>query len=134
MKLRNLRGSSLGKNHSSGPIATDHCQDSAQEIPQGISKFSVVALDESILRKVCIPSSHDVARQIITDCFGSVLICEHEGINNVSHAFAHLRAAQVPPAVNQQLGYLIIRKSDRMQHDEPVNAVRGDENVFPDDL
>ena len=48
--------------------------------------------------------------------------------------FAHFRAADIPPAVHEQLRHLIVGKSDRVQHDQPVNAVRWNENVFADDL
>ena len=49
-------------------------------------------------------------------------------------ALAHLCAAEVPPAVHEQLRHLVVGKSDRVEHDQPVNAVSGNENVFADDL
>ena len=49
-------------------------------------------------------------------------------------ALAHLGAAEIPPTVDEQLRHLIVRKTDRVQHDQPVDAVRGNENVFADDL
>ena len=81
---------------------------------------------DSPLRKVSIFPRRDISHQIITQRISTVFIDEHEGINDVPLAFAHLRAAKVPPAVNQQLRHLLIGKTDRVQHDEPVDAVRGD--------
>ena len=72
--------------------------------------------------------------QVITHRFGAVFFNEHERINNIASALAHLCAAEIPPAVDEQLRHLIVRKSDRVQHDQPVNAVRWNENVFADDL
>ena len=36
--------------------------------------------------------------------------------------------------MDEQLRHLIVRKTNRMQHDQPINAVRRDENVFADNL
>src|SRR5207253_11016750 len=35
---------------------------------------------------------------------------------------------------NEQLRHLVVGKSDRMKHNEPVNSVRWNQNVFPDYL
>ena len=57
-----------------------------------------------------------------------------KGIDDVACALAHLCAAEIPPAVHEQLRHLIVGKSDRVQHDQPVNAVRRNENVLADNL
>ena len=36
--------------------------------------------------------------------------------------------------MHEQLRHLIVGKSDRVQHDQPVNSVRRDKNVFADNL
>ena len=36
--------------------------------------------------------------------------------------------------MHEQLRHLFIWETDRVQHDQPVNAVRRNKNVFPDDL
>ena len=99
-----------------------------------VSEITIVTFNKTLLREICVLTGDDVAHQIVTECVDTVFVCKHKWINNVPCAFAHLRAAEVQPAVNQQLRHLVIWKTDRVQHDEPVNAVRRDENVFADDL
>ena len=84
--------------------------------------------------EIGILTGRNANHQIIAQRFGAVFICEHEWIDDVPSALAHFCAAEIPPPVYQQLRHLVIRKSDRVQHDEPVDAVRRNENVFPDDL
>ena len=36
--------------------------------------------------------------------------------------------------MNEQLRHLFVEKADCVQHDEPVNPMRRNENVFSDDL
>ena len=74
------------------------------------------------------------AYQIIAQRFGAVFIGEHKGIDDVPCALTHLCAPEIPPAVDEQLRHLIVGKSDRVQHDQPVNAVRRNENVLADNL
>ena len=76
----------------------------------------------------------DVAHQIVAQRVCAVFTDEDKWVDNIAGALAHLRAAQIPPAVNEQLRHLVVRESDRVQHDEPVNAVRRNENVFTDNL
>ena len=47
---------------------------------------------------------------------------------------AHLGAAEIPPTVDKQFRHLLVRKTESVQHDQPVNAVRGNEDVFADDV
>src|SRR6266446_6053805 len=97
-------------------------------------KICVVPFNETCLGEIGILAGGDIAHQIIPKRVGAVFLNQYKWINNVAGAFAHLRPAKIPPAVNEQLRHLIVGKSDRMQHDEPVDAVRWNEYVFADDL
>ena len=90
--------------------------------------------DETLLGKVGVFTGGNVAHQIIPKRVGAVFIGKHKWINDVADALTHLCAAEIPPAVNEQLGHLIIRESDGVQHDEPVDAVGRNKDVFADNL
>src|SRR5206468_5934127 len=66
--------------------------------------------------------------------FSPVFFDQNKRIDDVPYALTHFCATEVPPTVDEQLRHLILWESDRMQHDEPVDAVRWYENVFADDL
>ena len=104
------------------------------KLPRPFASERIVVVRKSLLRKISILTSCNRRHQIIADRVGTVFLDEHKWIDDVADALAHFCAAEIPPAVDEQLRHLIVRKSDRVQHDQPVNAVRGNENVFADDL
>ena len=111
-----------------------HVQRAVEQIAERIRQVGIVALDESLLAEIRVVAGGDVAHQIIAQRFGAVFVGEHIGIDDVADALAHLRAADVPPAVDEQLRHFFVGKAQRLQHDRPVDAVRGNEDVFADDV
>src|SRR5206468_9922298 len=115
-------------------VLMDHTERTTEKVSNSIRERRIVAFDETFFGKIGILADGDFTHQIVAKRFCTVFISEHEWIDNVARAFAHLCATKIPPAVNQQLRNLVVRKSNRVQHDEPVNTVRRHENVFTDDL
>ena len=111
-----------------------HIEGAIKQVPEIVRQIGVVAFNQTFLGKIRVFTSRDIAHQIITNCVGTVFIREHKRIDDVARAFAHLCATEIPPAVHEQLRHLVVGESDRMQHDQPVDAVRGNEDVFADDL
>src|SRR5437868_13566971 len=87
-----------------------------------------------LFAEVSVLTGRDTNHQIIPQRVGAVLISKRKWIDNVTGALAHLSSRDVPPAMDKKLRHLLIRKSERVEHDQPVNSVGRNQNVFSDDL
>ena len=111
-----------------------HVERSVKQVADIIREITLITSGKSFFRKICVFTDCNITHQIIPHCFRTVLLDERVGIDDVAQTFAHLRARDIPPSVHQQCRHLIVGKSEGVQHDRPVNAVRGNHDILSDDV
>ena len=122
-----------GREHS-GAILLRHVDGAVQEVSQAAGEFLVVGHLKPFLAEVGVIAGGHVAHEVIAQPFWREDVGGVVWIHHVSEAFAHLLAFDVPPAVHDELRHLLIAEAERMKHDRPVDGVRGNEDVFADDM
>ena len=115
-------------------VAFRHVEGSIQQVAEAVGEFGVVALFQPFVRKIRVAAGRDVAQEVVARGGAAVAVHEFGGIDNVAEALAHFGAGDVPPAVNEECGHFLVSEAERVEHDEPVNAVRRSKDVFSDDM
>ena len=115
-------------------ILLRHAQGAVQSIPENIRQFLVIAEEDPLIAHVTVLPGRDLGEEKITQRIGSDRVGDGVGINHVAKALAHFFATRIPPAMHKKPWYISIRKATGVQHDRPVNAVGGDQNILPNNM
>ena len=113
-------------------VALGHIQGAVEEVAEAVGEIGVVALNQPFVAEVGIASGGDVAQEVVSESCTTILLRESGGVHDIAEALAHLRAGDIPPSMNEEGGDLFVGESQRMEHDRPVDAVWGNEDVFSD--
>ena len=112
-----------------------HVQRPVAKIAEFIGQLGVIEHHQAVHVIVRILAGDDVAHQVVADCLHAEFLSQLVGVHDVTGRFGHLRSAEaVPEAVDQQPRHPGVREADGMQHAQPVNAVRWDQDVLADDM
>ena len=85
---------------------------------------------DALIAEIRVLPGGDVLHQVEAQAVGREGVGQHVRIDHIAQALADLAAAQVPPAMDDQLRDLFILEAHRMQHRGPVDRVRRAQDVL----
>lgn len=114
--------------------ALGHVDGPVEEVAEVVGELGVKKHDEAGEVEVAVLSGADVTAEVVAESFRPELIGEFVGIDDVADGFGHFIAFHVPESVDEEGGHLLGLEAHGVEHAGPVDGVRGDEDVFSDDL
>lgn len=114
--------------------ALGHVDGPVEEVAEVVCELGVEDHDEAFDVEVAVLAGADVAAEVVAEGFGSELVGEFVGVDDVAEGFRHFIAADVPESVDEDGGHVARFEAHGVKHAGPVDGVGGDEDVFADDL
>jgi hypothetical protein len=87
-----------------------------------------------LVGEIHILADNTVPHEIIAKRFGAEGIGERIWVTNVAQRFAHLIAIDEDVTMDKKRRHVIIVKAHRLEHCQPVDAMRRDEDIFADNV